>query len=397
MAYKEKYFEKTRKLFKDELLSYCAPFWLKYSQDNEFGGILNCIDRKGEIYSTDKSVWMQGRCGWTYSYLYNNVDKNPEYLKFAKSCIDFAARRCIDKSDGRMYFTVTREGKPLRKRRYRFSETFYIIANAEYYAASGDKTYLEAATKYYDFVYGMYKDPSCDPYKITPKSYAETRNLMSLADPMIMLNVTSIMRLHDKERYDFYDRIMTGLISDIKNFHSDEYGAMLENITSDNKIVLDSAPCRVVNPGHDMECSWFLLEEGVKRGDKDLIAFAAKIFDEAFARGWDDEYGGITYFKDLLGKPVEAYEHDMKLWWPHNEAAIASLMLYRTTGETRYADIFERVTDYSFARFSDREYGEWYGYLHRDGTPTLPPCKGHTYKGPFHVMRMLAKCFLMLE
>ncbi len=397
MTYKDKYFEKTRELFKDELLNSCAPFWLKYSQDGEYGGILNCADRKGEIYSTDKSVWMQGRCGWTYSYLYNNVDKNPEYLKFAKSCIDFATRSCIDKSDGRMYFTVTRDGKPLRKRRYRFSETFYIIANAEYYAASGDKTYLETAKKYYDFVYGMYKDPSCDPYKITPKSYAETRNLKSLADPMIMINVTSLMRLHDGERYEYYDRIMTELIADIKCFHSDEYGAMLENVTADNKIALESAPCRVVNPGHDMECSWFLLDEGVKRGDKDLIKFASKIFDEAFERGWDDEYGGITYFKDLLGKPVEAYEHDMKLWWPHNEAVIASLMLYKTTAEKKYADIFEKVTDYAFAHFSDGEYGEWFGYLHRDGTPTLPPCKGHTYKGPFHVMRMLAKCFLMLE
>lgn len=26
-----------------------------------------------------------------------------------------------------------------------------------------------------------------------------------------------------------------------------------------------------------------------------------------------------------------------------------------------------------------------------------PPCKGHTYKGPFHVMRMLAKCMTLLE
>lgn len=397
MVYKKEYFDKTRKLFREELTEFCAPFWLRNSADKEFGGILNCVDRTGEIYSTDKSVWMQGRCGYMYSYLYNRIDRNPAYLEFAKSCIDFATRYCIDKSDGRMYFTVTRDGKPLRKRRYRFSETFYIIANAEYYAANGETKYLAAARTYFDFVYRMYKDPATDPYKITPKFCAETRALKSLADPMILLNVMSIMRAHDAERYDYYDRIMTELIEDVKCFHSDEYGAMFENVTTDNKIVLDSAPCRVVNPGHDMECSWFLLEEGIQRKDKTLIAFAEKIFDEAFARGKDDEYGGIKYFVDVLGKPVEAYEHDMKLWWPHNEAAIASLMLYRTTGKKSYADIFEQIVDYAFAHFSDRAYGEWFGYLHRDGTPTLPPCKGHTYKGPFHVMRMLAKCCLMLE
>ena len=107
--------------------------------------------------------------------------------------------------------------------------------------------------------------------------------------------------------------------------------------------------------------------------------------------------GGITYFKDVLGLPVEAYEQDMKLWWPHNETVITSLMLYQYTNDKKYLDIFKQVCDYAFTHFSDKEYGEWFGYLRRDGTPTEPPCKGHTYKGPFHVMRMLAKCLTLLE
>lgn len=45
----------------------------------------------------------------------------------------------------------------------------------------------------------------------------------------------------------------------------------------------------------------------------------------------------------------------------------------------------------------DTEYGEWFGYLRRDGKPTEPPCKGHTDKGPFHVMRMLAKCLTLMK
>ena len=98
-----------------------------------------------------------------------------------------------------------------------------------------------------------------------------------------------------------------------------------------------------------------------------------------------------------MGLPVEAYEHDMKLWWPHNETIIASLMFYKYTGDKKYKEIFDKVCDYAFTHFSDREYGEWYGYLRRDGKPTEPPCKGHTYKGPFHVMRMLSKCIKIME
>ena len=117
--------------FKSELLDFCVPFWLEHSIDETNGGIYNCLDREGRIYSEDKSVWMQGRAGWMFSYIYNHIEKKPEYLTISKSCIDFAAKHCID-SDGRMFFTVTKDGLPLRKRRYWFSETFYIMANAEF-------------------------------------------------------------------------------------------------------------------------------------------------------------------------------------------------------------------------------------------------------------------------
>ena len=383
--------------FKDELLNSCVPFWLNNAVDKEYGGIINCVDRFGKVYSTDKSVWMQGRCAWTFSYIYNNIEKKSEYLDIAKSCIEFATKYCID-SDGRMFFTVTCDGKPLRKRRYWFSETFYIMANAEYFMATGEKSYLETAIKYFNFVYGMYIDPSTDPYKITPKSYAETRNTKTLANPMILLNVASIMRDADKDKYDYYTEIINKLISEIKCFYKEEYKATFENISAiDNSVILDSAPCRVINPGHDIECAWFLLEEFIKNKDEKVFNLAKDIFDNAFEFGWDKEYGGITYFKDILGLPVESYEHDMKLWWPHNETIIASLMFYKVTGEEKYKEIFDKVEDYAFTHFSDREYGEWLGYLRRDGKPTEPPCKGHTYKGPFHVMRMLAKCLTIIE
>ena len=383
-------------LFREELLCSCIPFWLNHGIDREYGGIINCLDREGKVYSEDKSVWMQGRAGWMFSYIYNHIEKKEEYLKFTKSCIDFATNHCID-TDGRMFFTITKDGKPLRKRRYWFSEIFYIMANAEYYLASGDRVYLKNAKKYFDFVYGMYIDPTSDPYKITPKSYDTTRKMKTLANPMVLLNAASILRDADTENHERYTEQITKLIEDIKKFYKPEWKATFENITENDEVFLASASCRVINPGHDIECSWFLLEEGLRRGDESIISLARDIFDNAFAFGWDTEYGGIIYFKDILGKPVEAYEHDMKLWWPQNEAAIASLMFFKATGDPHYYDIFEKVTSYAFAHFSDREYGEWFGYLRRDGKVTEPPCKGHTYKGPFHTMRMLAKCMKIIE
>lgn len=120
-----------------------------------------------------------------------------------------------------------------------------------------------------------------------------------------------------------------------------------------------------------------------------LFAQAVQIFDYAIHAGWDKEYGGLLYFIDCLGCPPEAYEHDMKLWWPHNEILIASLMIYQKTGKQEYWDWFCKTADYCREHFCEPEFGEWYGYLRRDGLPTQPPCKGSTFKGPFHVPRSL--------
>ncbi len=375
-------------LFEKELFESCIPFWLKNGYDTVNGGMYTSLDREGNIYSTDKSVWMQGRAGYMFSKLANTFGDKETFLPVAKSCIDFLNAHCID-TDGRMYFTVTAEGKPLRKRRYMFSETFYTIANAEYYKATGDKECLENARKYYDFCLKMYRNPETDPYKITPKSVPGTRDMKALNLPMILLNVTSVLRDADKAKKKSYDKIAKELVEDIKAFNVEGTGFMLEGLGINGEYFKESASARVVNPGHSIELSWFLLDEALYEGNEELIDFSAKIFDTAFEFGWDEIYGGILYFKDLEGHPVEAYEHDMKLWWPHNEAIIASLKLYKQTGNEKYFSVFERVVDYAFNRFSDFKYGEWYGYLRRDGLPTEPPCKGHTYKGPFHVLRML--------
>lgn len=380
------YFEK---LYKDELINYCLPFWRKYGVDKECGGLLNCLDEKGEIYSSDKSVWMQGRCGYMYSYIYNNIEKKQENLDLAKSCIKFLDEHCFDK-DGRMFFTVTRDGKPLRKRRYFFSETFYIMANIEYYGATKEVSYLNNARKVYDLVYSIYLDPKNDPFQIFPKSYASTRSLKAMSPDMILLNVSYIMRKHDVEFKDKYNDNITYCIKNIKNHYIKEYNCMLENVTLDNKAFLESSEARIINPGHDLECAFFLAQEAEYRNDKELLAFAETVYKDAIKNGWDEEYEGIKYFVDCLHKPVEAYEHDMKLWWPHNEGINASILLYRLTKNEFYLDWFKKLTEYSFTHFSEHKYGEWYGYLRRDGKVTEPPCKGHTYKGPFHVIRCLS-------
>lgn len=382
-------------------------FWLTHGMDRENGGVYTCLDRTGEIYSTDKSVWMQGRCGWMFSYLTHLygaarpswlTSTKEQWMEAAKSSIDFLEERCINHEAGdRLYFTVTAEGKPLRQRRYCFSEGFYAIANAEYYGVTGDPEYLERARRAYHMAYNLNNGLIEDPTGLGPKTVAETRSGYALGDPMIFLNITSIMRRVDPEHGPEYAQHARECTDRIVNFHyRPELGCTLENVNKQGEPELWYTDGRIVNPGHDIECSWFMMDEAIARGDDELHETAEKIFRQAIEAGWDEEYGGLLYFIDAKGLPPEAYEHDMKLWWPHNETMIASIKAYRDTRDEYYLYWFFRTIAYCKAHFCDPEYGEWYGYLRRDGLPTMPSTKGSTFKGPFHVPRALSMTERML-
>ena len=372
-------------------------FWLQHGIDREHGGVYTCLDRKGEIYSTDKSVWMQGRCGWIFAYLCHVYGVRTEWLEASKSCLDFLEKYCVNHAaGGRLYFTVTEDGKPLRQRRYYYSESFYALANAEYYGVTGDRACLERARRAYDMYWAL-SHGAPDPTGLGPKTIPETRTGRAFGLPMIILNVTGVMLRVDPERKELYEQHAQQCVDEIFQYHvKPELKCVLENVAEDGTPRLYYTEGRTVNPGHDIEGSWFLLEHAGRTGDKALVEKAAQIFDWAIEAGWDQEYGGLLYFVDCLGKPPEAYEHDMKLWWPHNEILIASLMLYRDTGKEKYLDWFDKTVTYCKEHFADPEYGEWYGYLRRDGKPTMPPTKGSTFKGPFHLPRCLIQCDQML-
>lgn len=387
-----------QKWIKNEL-NVCADFWLKNGMDKENGGVYTCLDRKGKVYSTDKSVWMQGRCAWTFAHLCRLYGKRDEWMEASKSCLDFMEKYCINPdADGRMYFTVTAEGKPLRQRRYCFSEGFYAIANAEYYGLTGEKVYIDRARRAYELIYKLNNGLIEDPTGLGPKTIPETRTGRALADPMIFLNIISVLRRVDPEHREEYDKRSAECTEAIFKYHyHPELKCTLESVAPDGTPELWYTAGRVVNPGHDIECSWFLMEEANYRKDEEIHKNAEQIFRNAIEAGWDNTYGGLLYFIDCLGKPTEAYEHDMKLWWPHNEIMIASLMAYRDTGDEYYADWFFKTLDYCKEHFADPEYGEWYGYLRRDGLPTEPSTKGSTFKGPFHLPRMLSMTDKMLD
>ena len=379
--YKNK-FSKT--LFEDFI-----PFWEKFSPDPVYGGFLCGFDRDGELFFEDKSVWQQGRSLWMFSKLYNEFEKNPKWLEFARSGYDFINKYCFDEN-GHMYFKVTRDGKPLINRRYYFSEAFAIMGYAEFYIAVKDEEVKQRAVDLFKKMFHYYITPSCFPPKVNPK----TRSVRTHSIVMIMLNVCQHMRKIDDS--PIYNTIIDACISEItNNFVKEDEKALFETVGAHGER-LNSPEGRLINPGHSMETAWFLMEEAAIRKDAELMKKAIQITEWSFDIGWDKEMGGIFYFRDIENKPVLSLEWDMKLLWPHCEALIAFLRSYMFTGQEKYLDYFDRITEYIYAHFPDPGHPEWFGHLHRDGTP-ISYIKGSDWKGPYHNVRAFMQIIELLK
>ena len=375
-----------RTFYRLTLLDDVVPFWLRHGIDRDHDGILTALDRDGTVIDSDKSIWFQGRAGWMFATLFNTVQKNPEYLEAAGSCIDFLDKHGYA-TDGMLFFTVTREGRPLRMRRYVYSEAFASIAHAAYAKATGDQRYREAALRDYT----TYLKHSFQPGMMTPKVSAETRPMIGLAPLMIGIVTAQELRanlghveLTGRSMTEWVDRF----IFDIERlFWKPDLNVLMETVAP-NGSILDHSEGRLLNPGHAIECAWFILHEGRLRGERSYIQLGLKILDAMWVRGWDAEHGGLLYFRDVNDKPVLEYWQDMKFWWPHCEGIIATALAYEITHEAKYAEMHAAVHDWSFKHFPGPEHGEWFGWLHRDGSPSQM-AKGSLFKGPFHLPRAL--------
>ncbi|MBE6268387.1 MAG: N-acylglucosamine 2-epimerase [Bacteroidales bacterium] len=388
----KKYLSEWRDSYRNDLVNNIMPFWMRNGLDLVNGGVYTCLDRDGSLIDSTKSVWFQGRFAFVCSFAYNNVDKNPEWLAAAKSTIEFIEDHCFD-TDGRMYFEVTAEGKPLRKRRYVFSETFAAIAMAEYSKASGDRSYAEKALKLFNDIRRFISTPGY----MEPK-YLDTLQAKGHSIVMILINTAS--RIREVIDAPELDAQISESIESLKDFMKEEFKALLEMVGPNGEFI-DTCNGRIINPGHCIETAWFLLEEAKHRGwEKELTERALRILDWSWEWGWDKQYGGIINFRDCRGLPPQDYSQDMKFWWPQTEAIIATLYAYEATKDDKYLIMHKQISDWTYAHFPDNEYGEWYGYLHRDGT-VAQPAKGNIFKGPFHIPRMMVKsfqlCNLLLE
>jgi len=375
-------------VYKENLFNNVLPFWQKNSIDHLNGGYFTCLEEDGTVYDTDKFIWLQGRQAWTFSMLYNQVEKNEDWLQIAKIGIDFLIEHGKDEK-GDFYFSVTAEGKPLVKPYNIFSDCFAAMAFSQYAKATGDESIALLAKKTYSNIIKR-KDHTKGIYE----KNTDVRPLVGFSLPMILSNL--VLELEDILDKDEVEKTLDYCIDQVMNVFLDKKtGLIFENVLPDGSHH-DSFNGRLINPGHGIEAMWFMIDIAVRRNNKKLIDQAVSTILRILEYSWDQKYGGIFYFMDIKNKPLQQLEWDQKLWWVHLETLVALSKAYLHTNNKEVYQWFEKVHEYSWNHFNDPINGEWYGYLNRQGEVLLN-LKGGKWKGCFHVPRALFQCWKTFE
>ena len=375
-------FKQLEKQYRDELLQNVIPFWLEKSQDKEYGGYFTCLDRQGNVFDTDKFIWLQGREVWLFAMLYNRVEKQQEWLDCAIQGAEFLKKYGHD-GNLNWYFSLDRQGNPLVEPYNIFSYTFATMAFGQLSIATGNQEYADIAKRTFDIILSKQGNPKGKWSKV----YPGTRSLKNFALPMILCNLAlEIESLLDEA---FIEKTMDTCIHEVMDvFLRPELGGIVvENVNADGSLS-DTFEGRQLTPGHAIEAMWFIMDLGKRLNRPELIEKAVQTTLKMIDYGWDKEYGGIYYFMDRKGCPPQQLEWDQKLWWVHIETLISLIKGYQLTGNKECLQWFEKVHHYTWEHFKDSKHREWWGYLNRQGEVLLD-LKGGKWKGCFHVPRGL--------
>jgi len=383
--------------YKSQLLDDCVSFWIRHSLDWENGGYLTILDRQGVPYGSNKYVWSQARGAYVFAKLYNVEENKQDWLAAARLGVEFIEKFCMDEN-GFAHYKVTRDGTPLYSRPWEiYAESFIVLAFAEYAKASGQERYLRSAEQIFWHIADRLNSDDLSRY-----SCIKTPQYREHAPAMIMTNTAQELReINDDPRLQ--ELIARWVHEELYVYAKDEQRAMFERVNLDGSPALSEPEGRSVTPGHCMESCWFCLREGAYQKDTNVIQRACEIIEWTMNIGWDSQFGGLFNFVDFMGKPPghhdedwgEDQDWDEKIFWVHAEALYALLLAHKLSGEEKFFDWYEKLHHWSFKYFPDPVYGEWFGYLRRDGSvsQTLKGCT----KAFFHLPRALLNCMLLLQ
>lgn len=387
----------------EHLNTQVLPWWFANGSDDVRGGVYTCFDNAGELVSTDKYTWSQGRWAWLVGAIASeeklSVFGADQAAARAARTADFLVAHAV-LPDGSTIYQLTADGEPIAQadgtlHASIYADLFLVLGLAGAASAHAGSERAAVWTKTAQDVLASASE-RIRRGEIRSEPYPVPEGMTSLAVGMMMLSAsTALYRATGASEV----RVVATSWAEQLIAQSSGDGLPAEFVAASPR---DTLMERHRTPGHVLELLWFLIDAGDALPDvqPQLGEWCVRLAVRSLELGWDTDDGGLFRFTDRDGGPPRGarlgvpYEDlvdrtwSTKLWWPHAESLYTTALLADRYESDELLDWHERLRDYTYAKFPDPNGREWIQIRDRHGEP-VDQLIGLPVKDPFHVARSL--------
>jgi mannobiose 2-epimerase len=409
--------------WRDELSAHLEaellPFWLDRTIDRENGGFITHFDENGADTGEDeKSLISQARSVFSFSLAARHGRRTERCLEAARGGVRFLLERMWDTENEGFFWTTTRAGEPVERRKILYGQSFAVYALSEYYRATGEQEALTAAERVFELIqthatdlyYGGYFEMFEPDWSLSaPGSAGGDRKTLDV-HMHLMEAYAALVRAQSR---DAYRRKLTEVIEILTNrmFRRDT-GTGIPQFSREwlevPQIKFDivwgwdrfsesgtkSNPMDNTSYGHNVEFAWLLIDALDALGQDPHLydELIRASYEHALRWGIDSEHGGV-FVEGSHDGPATDRE---KEFWQQAEVMNGMLAAYLHWGDERYLDAYRNVHRFVMDKVIHRQTGEWWPLLRPGGEPIWRHMS-HSWKVNYHTIRAVVRCIEWLD
>ncbi|NMM49288.1 AGE family epimerase/isomerase [Marinigracilibium pacificum] len=372
-------------------------YWSQNMVDELNGGFYGRIDGRNILQKdAEKGVVLNSRILWTFSAAFN-LFKDPKYKKIAERAYLYIIEHFLDKQFGGVYWMLDVKGTPLVTKKQIYAQAFAIYGLSEYYKINEDPSVLSKAVNLFDLIEKHAFDPIENGYFEAFSCEWSPLKDVRLSEKDLNAQKTMNTHLHILEAYTnlysvWKDENLKGRLRNLID-------VLIEYFVSPSNhfnLFFDETWRSLSNDfsyGHDIEGSWLLVEAAEAIEDKNVIKkikpIAVEMVD-ASLEGMDND-GGLMNEGNSKGI-IDTDKH----WWPQAEALVGLINAWQMTNNKFYLDQVFKTWIFIKDSLIDREHGEWFWKVSKEGVISFEEDKAGPWKCPYHNGRAMMECLKRL-
>ena len=375
----------------DELTQNILPFWTEKMKDSKNGGYFGQMTGKNQLVkNAPRGGILNARILWTFSSAALHL-KNEAYLKEAEHAKEYIFNHFFDEEFGGTYWMLNADGSPANTKKQIYSQAFFIYALVELYRASGNVVALEKAKELFLLIEKYSFDKNKNGYFEAFSRDWVLLDDVRLSDKDTNEKKTMNTHLHLLEAYTNLFRFWKNPLLEIqlKNLIDLFLDKIINFETYHLNLFFDENwTCKsyIQSFGHDIEVSWLLHEAAIVLGDRETLGKVRNVVlrvADAAAKGFRED-GALMNEKNVVNNHLDTNS----VWWPQAEAIVGFFNAYQLSKKEFYLEKVFNLWSFIKENLIDKENGEWYWSVSKEGQKDKLNDKAGFWKCPYHNGRM---------